>query len=526
MKRAAAALVLRTICRVVARSAAPGLVPLALSLASGCGPAEPPAKVASETAPAPAGAPGTAGPIDAILGAWEADLEHNGQRGRFALEFARRDDGTVIARISIPAIDVWSMPAWPVTMEGNEVRMGGTTLTFHAEAGRLAGVMPDDLVPVHRIPLELRRVGSIERPAEDRVTLPARQPLWTFPTGGPIWAGVTYADGIVFTGSDDGLIYAIDARSGKESWRFASEGAIRARPILDGRYLLAHSDDGYLFRLDARDGSVDWRVRLGPPLQRAAYGDDGYRYDGYASAAAVGDGLVYISHTEGRLLAIDASTGEERWNFKAQDQIVSTPLARDGRVYVGSFDGRIRAIDAASGTLLWEHATGAAVPSSAAWHEGKVIIGSRSYDLLALHAGDGSVAWNHYYWFSWIESTAVVRDGIAYIGASDSQLLNAIDAGTGRLVWSFDTGGSAWAEPAVGDGAVYIGAAGVADYMVDHRGGFYAVDRESGRGLWRFPAERSGAEKLWGFTSSPAAGDGMVFVGGLDGRLYAFSTSG
>jgi outer membrane protein assembly factor BamB len=154
-----------------------------------------------------------------------------------------------------------------------------------------------------------------------------------------------------------------------------------------------------------------------------------------------------------------------------------------------------------------------------------VIIGSRSYDLLALNAGDGSIAWNYYYWFSWIESTAVVRDGIAYIGASDSQILHAIDAGTGRLVWEFDTAGSAWAEPAVSDDAVFIGAAGVADYMVKHDGGFFAVDRESGRGLWHIPSERPGEEKLWGFTSSPAVGDGMVFAGGLDGTVYAFSSS-
>jgi len=402
--------------------------------------------------------------------------------------------------------------------------MGGTTLTFDARRGTLSGIMPDALVPVHRIPLLLRRVGSIERPAADRADLPGRDPLWTFQTGGPVWAWVPHADGTIYAGSDDGLVYAIDAKSGNEAWRFASQGAIRARPILDGHSLLAHSDDGYLFRLDAGSGAVEWRVRLGPPLKRVEYGAEGYRYDGYASAPAVADGVIYVSHTEGRLLAIDAKSGEERWEFRAEDQIASTPLVNEGRVYFGSFDGRVRAVDAGSGALIWEHPTGAPVSSSAAWHDGKVIIGSRSYDLLALNAGDGSLAWNDYFWFSWIESSAVVRDGIAYIGSSDSQLLSAIDAGNGRGLWSFDTGGSAWAEPAVGDDAVFIGAAGVADYMVDHRGGFYAVDRASGRGLWRFPSGRSGEEKLWGFTSSPATGDGMVFVGGLDGRIYAFSS--
>lgn len=507
------------------RRAAIVIVALAAGIAPGCGRSEPPAAASSEAgqenAPSP---PSAAGPMDGILGAWEADLEHNGRHGRFALEFERQDSGAVLARVSMPQLDVWSLPAWQVTMEGAEVHLGSTVLKYDAAAGTLTGVMPDSIVPVHRIPLLLRRVPSLDRPAVAEMPLPVREPAWTFETEGPIWAGVLYADDLLYAGSDDGIFYAIDATSGVESWRFATEGAIRARPALDGSRVLVHSDDGYLYRLDVKSGSVEWRARLGAPLQRIEFGGEGYRYDGYASGPAVADGVIYISHAEGRLLAIDARSGEERWAFKTQDHIASTPLVRDGRVYIGSYDGKVRAFHAESGTLLWEYDTGAPVSSSAAWHEGKVIIGSRSYDLLALNAGDGSLAWDYYYWFSWIESSAVVRDGIAYVGSSDAQLLNAIDAATGRLVWSFDTGGSAWAEPAVAGDVVYVGAAGVADYMVEHQGGYYAVDRASGRGLWRFPSERPGEARLWGFTSSPAAGDGKVFVGGLDGNLYAFPT--
>jgi len=510
---------------LAARCTAIAIASLLTSLTPGCGPAEPPATNSPEATSASADVQEATRPIEELLGAWAADLEHNGQRGRFGVDFVGRDNGAVIAQISMPQLDVWSLPAWPVTMEGNDVIMGTTKLFYDSAAGTLAGVMPDGLVPVHRIPLVLQRIDSIERPSDDQQELPSRAAAWTFGTGGPIWAGVTYDGGIVYVGSDDGTVYALDGQSGIEAWRFTSEGAIRARPVLDGRFLLVPSDDGYLYRLDASSGTVDWRSRLGPPLQRIDYGGEGYRYDGYASSPAIADGIIYISHTEGRLLAIDAATGGELWEFRAEDHIASTPLVRDGRVYFGSFDGQIRAIHSKSGTLLWEHSTGAAVPSSAAWYEEKVIIGSRSYDLLALNAGDGSTAWNHYYWFSWIESTAVVRDGIAYVGSSDSQLLNAIEAGRGRPVWSFDTGGSAWAEPAVTQDIVFISAAGVADYMVDHRGGFYAVDRKSGRGLWRFPSDRPGEEELWGFTASPAAGDGMAFVGGLDSNVYAFSSS-
>ena len=73
------------------------------------------------------------------------------------------------------------------------------------------------------------------------------------------------------------------------------------------------------------------------------------------------------------------------------------------------------------------------------------------------------------------------------------------------------------------DEAVFIGTVGVAGYMVEHHGGFHAVDRSTGRGLWTYSLEPSGDESFWGFASSPVAGDGMVFVGGLDGTVRAFS---
>lgn len=48
-----------------------------------------------------------------------------------------------------------------------------------------------------------------------------------------------------------------------------------------------------------------------------------------------------------------------------------------------------------------------------------------------------------------------------------------------------------------------------------------ALERASGRVAWRYesPAAAAGA---FGFPGSPALGEGLVFVSGLDGRLYAF----
>jgi outer membrane protein assembly factor BamB len=131
------------------------------------------------------------------------------------------------------------------------------------------------------------------------------------------------------------------------------------------------------------------------------------------------------------------------------------------------------------------------------------------------------VAWKRYVWFSWIESSAVVKDGVAYVGSSDAALVLAVDAKSGRPRWQADVYGWAWGQPAVTDERVYVGTSSQAGYPSGHRAGVMALDRASGKAVWRYesPAAASGA---FGFPGSPAVGEGYVFVSGLDGRLYAF----
>ena len=277
------------------------VVACAAGLATGCG----------GSAPPPA-APLTE---DDLLGTWLGAPEHDGRQGRFGVEFFRHDDGSLIAAMYLPDLDVWRLPAWPVKLEGNRVDMGGTGLDYDRSEPRLTGVMPAGLVPVHEIALELRPVDRIPRPEPIDPMLPEQAPLWSFDTGAPIWAGLSYADGVVYAGNDDGQVYALDASTGAEAWRLSTGGAIRARPTVDDDSLLAHSDDGYLYRIDRRSGAVTWRVRLGPPLERHGYGDREYRYDGYASAAVVADGRIYVSHDGGILLALDASNGSKVWEL-------------------------------------------------------------------------------------------------------------------------------------------------------------------------------------------------------------------
>jgi outer membrane protein assembly factor BamB len=190
-------------------------------------------------------------------------------------------------------------------------------------------------------------------------------------------------------------------------------------------------------------------------------------------------------------------------------------------VLSGSYDHFVYALAAADGRLIWKEDTHGAVVSTPAVAGKRAVIGNRCYDLLGLDLATGKAAWKRYIWMSWVESSATIRDGVAYVGSSDAAALFAVDAQTGKRVWTADVFGWAWGQPAVSKTLVYTGTSSQVGYIAKHGGALLALDRASGTVVWRhaLAAPDSGA---YGIPGSPALGEGRVYAGALDGKVYAF----
>jgi outer membrane protein assembly factor BamB len=277
------------------------------------------------------------------------------------------------------------------------------------------------------------------------------------------------------------------------------------------------SDDGFLYKLQCRNGKRAWRFDTrGGAVKRAGY-------DRLASSAVTVDGTVYIGSADGSLYALDPKTGHERWHYFTQGMVRSTPAVADGRVFFGSYDHAVYALDAKHGSLLWRRDTLMPVVSTPLVVKDLVYIGSRNADFYALNAADGKVRWRAFDWVSWVESSASERDGTVYVGCSDCWDLFAYDAVSGKEQWRYNSGGESWPIPALDAKYAYIGSVGYDGY--GRLGGFYAVDRSTGKAAWRFDFPPSGGEAGYGVGASPVLGEGKVFFGGLDGVFYAFAVS-
>ena len=71
--------------------------------------------------------------------------------------------------------------------------------------------------------------------------------LWEFPTRGMIDSSPVVVGDRLFFGSQDGRIYGLDCRSGKEVWRYDAGGKILASPAVAAGKLVIGSDSGKLY---------------------------------------------------------------------------------------------------------------------------------------------------------------------------------------------------------------------------------------------------------------------------------------
>jgi outer membrane protein assembly factor BamB len=351
--------------------------------------------------------------------------------------------------------------------------------------------------------------------------------LWRQEIGGQIWAPLLYDGGVLYFGTDDASFYAFDIESRDVKWQFHTGGIVRSGAEIIGDFVVFASDDGYLYALHPDSGKEAWRFSLGSSgfERRLPALDPPYSYDYRHSSPLNHGGVIYVGSADGVLYALYNETGLERWKFETAGPIRSTPVTDGRNVYFGSHDGHVYAIDAIDGRLAWRFDTGGLVQGAMATGGGMVFAGSRSASVYGLDAETGALQWEHVNEDgSWVESSPVFDDGVLYIGSSDARALYALDARTGETIWEFETGGWSWSDPVLADDVVYIGGLGVSSYYfegVEMRPGFFAVDQETGAGLWEFTPELIEGFISGGVFSTPAIVEGVIYVGGVDGRLYA-----
>ncbi|MDH5779183.1 MAG: PQQ-binding-like beta-propeller repeat protein [Candidatus Bathyarchaeota archaeon] len=339
---------------------------------------------------------------------------------------------------------------------------------------------------------DFRHTGYTESPAPN-----TNRTEWNYSTGGSVWSSPAVADGVVFIGSNDGNLYALDQHTGTIIWNYTTGDHVFSSPTVVDNIVYIGSNDTNIYALNVWTGEKIWNYTTG---------------GGVESSPAVADGRVYVGSGDSRVYCLDAVTGDFMWSYSTGAKVFSSPAVADGRVYVGSDNNIMYCLDALTRVLLWNYTTGGWV-SSPAVADGKVYFGSFDAKVYCLNASTGAVIWS-YLTGGWVESSPAVADGRVYVGSRDAKVYclpqndpngnGIIDPS--EVIWICPTGGDVWSSPAVADGKVYFGSF---DAKV------YCLNASTGAVIWNYTT----GDIVY---SSPAVADGMVFIGSLDGNVYAF----
>ena len=228
----------------------------------------------------------------------------------------------------------------------------------------------------------------------DKSITPPLELLWTFKTGGPLHASPVIANGILYIGSTDGKLYALDAKRWGIRWVFDAGDAIRY------------------------------------------------------SATVLGN-RVYFSARNNKVYALDAKTGEKLWEFKSKSWMDAPPIVSDNKVYIGAFPSKIYLLNARTGTLeamrertvriqgieygcakgvfrpifpehnadVWRDQTNGS-ESYPVTANGVVYIGARNGQLHAFDAVSTSEMWT-YQLGSFVDAAPAISEGILYAASGD-----------------------------------------------------------------------------------------------------------
>jgi outer membrane protein assembly factor BamB len=302
--------------------------------------------------------------------------------------------------------------------------------------------------------------------------------------------------------ASEGVVVRLDAASGREIWRVDLERALVGGAGSDGETTAVAARDGTLIVLDSA-GRQKWTARPGAEI---------------ASVPAVGFGLVVVRGTDNRVSAYDAGTGTRRWTFDRQPtplvlrQTASVTVDRSS-VYVGLPGGRLIAIAAGNGAQRWEVAVG--VPRGSNEIE-------RIADVVGAPLSDGrqvcAVAWQGRLGCYDAQTGRVVwaRDFAAGAGlAGGAGLLATVDSAGDVHAFS-RSGAGVWRQdalrrrqpstPVVGERHVVVG---------DALGLVHLLSVQDGALLARFDTDGSA------IVSSPLAWKDLFIVQTAKGSLHA-----
>ncbi len=393
---------------------------------------------------------------------------------------------------------------------------------------------------------------------------------WAFGLPGVSASGshVTVVDGRVFVGSRNGVVYALDGQTGCVAWLFEADAGVRSTPVVaapaQGRAPAVFFGDAHaqVYALDAATGALHWKIKVDDHLDAMITGGVAF-HDGrlHVPVSSIEEGSAVMPSYpcctfRGSVVSLDAVSGTLLWKtYTIRDAPQRTTRNSAGtqlwgpsgaaiwsaptldpernRLYVTTGDSysnppapgsdAIMALAMDTGRILWTRQT----LEGDAWNVACLEEPGPGRVNCPEDAGPD-------FDFGSSPILTTLGDGRRILLAGQkSGDLYGVNPDTGDIVWKRRVGeggvlgGIEWGF-AADDTVAYVSLSNAFEKPPGQAGGLVAVRIADGTILWSAPPNADTCRGRTGCTTGQPAAvtaiPGVVFSGGLDGRLRAYDT--
>lgn len=178
--------------------------------------------------------------------------------------------------------------------------------------------------------------------------------LWRAGVSGEVLAPPQSNGSVVTAQTINGKLFGFNAKSGKQLWTYENTApnlTLRGTPspVITDSTVFAGFSNGRVMAFNPENGIILWEQRIALPKGRSELDR---MVDIHASPLLVG-GILYAASYQGRIMAMARGTGSVLWG---QDASTANDLAvAANTIYMSDSNGAVVAFDATNGTVRWKN---------------------------------------------------------------------------------------------------------------------------------------------------------------------------
>lgn len=157
---------------------------------------------------------------------------------------------------------------------------------------------------------------------------------WSFDVGEDVLSSPAVArNKVVITGEDE-VSYFLDADTGEKFGEFETEQndqyRLASSPSIKGNVAFIGKEDFYLYAVSLESAKQQWKKHLGGDVD--------------SSPAILGDTVYAGDWDNGNVVALERTSGEEKWSYKLDDELITSPVVSNGRLFISDNSGTVYCI--------------------------------------------------------------------------------------------------------------------------------------------------------------------------------------